>query len=463
MPNQKVVIQEVVVGGEDHGYLSEPFNSYEFDETKVEICGSRCHSAPQVHDSFIYYSKPQNMVDSDGLTTLSGISPSSEAVFGGLNPVDNNDTLGLAQPVPRSSGIFMIRNNLAPFSSSREDLAVIPSLTTSEASHEENESDPITFQGPGWATNDIGANVLYQTSSSEEGSVTTVDSEFTPGGSIYNPPTPIPWNNPGLQARWDMPCQESTSQSEPIWLTNPHVPGLNPIDAYNPGAFDGVVAGNHTFHDMSASNSNDARYIVPPVSIPHRPDHSTTNRDQNVKGQGLVQFSKGINRHVEDPYRLCQFEFPKVSGGDGTHFQTDRFDKRQTPSPADTKNAFLIECKRRGLSYKDIKRIGDFKEAESTLRGRFRTLTKTKEQRVRKPQWHEKDIRLLCEAVAICSEPDKPVNPSYGPWYRQRTVTQPPKVSWKKVAQYIWSHGGSYHFGNATCKRKWCEVHNVKI
>jgi len=37
-----------------------------------------------------------------------------------------------------------------------------------------------------------------------------------------------------------------------------------------------------------------------------------------------------------------------------------------------------------------------------------------------------------------------------------------PKVSWKKVAQYIWAHGGSYQFGNATCKKKWCEIHDLK-
>lgn len=60
----------------------------------------------------------------------------------------------------------------------------------------------------------------------------------------------------------------------------------------------------------------------------------------------------------------------------------------------DSRNAFLIDWKRRGLSYKDIKRLGGFKEAESTLRGRFRTLTKAKEQRVRKPKWHEEDVSL---------------------------------------------------------------------
>lgn len=63
-------------------------------------------------------------------------------------------------------------------------------------------------------------------------------------------------------------------------------------------------------------------------------------------------------------------------------------------TPSSTRNAFLIECKRRGLSYKDIKRLGGFKEAESTLRGRFRTLTKAKDQRVRRPQWEERDVSL---------------------------------------------------------------------
>lgn len=63
---------------------------------------------------------------------------------------------------------------------------------------------------------------------------------------------------------------------------------------------------------------------------------------------------------------------------------------------SDARNAFLIDCKRRGLSYKDIKRMGGFKEAESTLRGRFRTLTKAKDQRVRKPKWQDKDV---CETA----------------------------------------------------------------
>ena len=64
-----------------------------------------------------------------------------------------------------------------------------------------------------------------------------------------------------------------------------------------------------------------------------------------------------------------------------------------------TKDVFLIRSKLSGMSYREIKIKGRFKEAESTLRGRFRTLTKRKEQRVRKPQWQERDVsNLHCDA-----------------------------------------------------------------
>jgi len=61
----------------------------------------------------------------------------------------------------------------------------------------------------------------------------------------------------------------------------------------------------------------------------------------------------------------------------------------------EAQDQYLIQSKLSGMSYKEIKAKGQFKEAESTLRGRFRTLTKSKDQRVRKPQWQERDVSLL--------------------------------------------------------------------
>lgn len=67
--------------------------------------------------------------------------------------------------------------------------------------------------------------------------------------------------------------------------------------------------------------------------------------------------------------------------------------ERSIPELArNTKDEYLQEARRRGLSYKEIKRRGGFTEAESTLRGRIRILSKPKEMRVRKPQWHRADV-----------------------------------------------------------------------
>ena len=127
----------------------------------------------------------------------------------------------------------------------------------------------------------------------------------------------------------------------------------------------------------------------------------------------------------------------------------------------DAKDDFLVRSKLAGMSYKDIRRQGKFTEAESTLRGRFRTLTKHKTARVRKPEWDENDvctsisylatnheltfaqIRLLKRAVRKLTNGSDPMKA---------------RVPWKQVADYIANNGGSYHFGNATCRKRWDEL-----
>ncbi|ORY63399.1 uncharacterized protein BCR38DRAFT_486145 [Pseudomassariella vexata] len=107
------------------------------------------------------------------------------------------------------------------------------------------------------------------------------------------------------------------------------------------------------------------------------------------------------------------------------------------------KDEFLIKHKRAGMTYREIRKKGKFIEAESTLRGRYRTLTKPKETRVRKPEWEESDIRLLKKAVRKLAKGDD---------------LETAKIPWKQVAEYIAEHGGSYHFGNATCRKRWDDL-----
>ena len=36
--------------------------------------------------------------------------------------------------------------------------------------------------------------------------------------------------------------------------------------------------------------------------------------------------------------------------------------------------------------------------------------------------------------------------------------TKPVKIPWKQVSDRIYKRGGSYKFGNATCRKKWDEI-----
>lgn len=62
------------------------------------------------------------------------------------------------------------------------------------------------------------------------------------------------------------------------------------------------------------------------------------------------------------------------------------------PIKRSDKDEFLIRSREMGISYREIRQRGNFVEAESTLRGRLRNLTKAKEARVRKPQWQDNDV-----------------------------------------------------------------------
>lgn len=122
-----------------------------------------------------------------------------------------------------------------------------------------------------------------------------------------------------------------------------------------------------------------------------------------------------------------------------------------------TEDCFLVTSRRAGMSYKEIRQKGGLQAAESTLRGRFRALTKARKDRVRKPVWTERDIRLLKEAVKIDLRELESTKACRG-MDRSAKIS---KVSWKSISEYIAAKGGSYQFGNATCKKKWNEIHDT--
>ncbi|KIW19977.1 hypothetical protein PV08_00552 [Exophiala spinifera] len=122
-----------------------------------------------------------------------------------------------------------------------------------------------------------------------------------------------------------------------------------------------------------------------------------------------------------------------------------------------SKDDLLVHLKSQGMSYKQIKEIGGFSEAESTLRGRYRALTKPKEARLRRPEWGDREIELLFEGVAYCSNTDPLASSSLHNLDAISIGQFVNKVPWKQVAEYM-EGKGTYRYGNATVKKKYLEI-----
>ncbi|EYE96014.1 uncharacterized protein EURHEDRAFT_377060 [Aspergillus ruber CBS 135680] len=385
------------------------------------------------------------------------------------SPLPNDHTL--AHPVPKA--LHLQNSNFSIFGHDESNIYPKREVVS-----------PMT--GSNHSTEDLN---LFNTQSSPNSSVTTFDEPcFTPMSSTFSTMNPTSWASSSLSSASSTSSsfssqnyhhQASDAATMGTWANVPHY--LQPSSHHLPQAIDATWdVAQPTNEDMMMFNGlpwldfntdEIPTYFTSPV--PEVTDHkamsypSFTHQHQNIQPQPL---QPQLQPHF---YTTT----PATT--------TTAAPRSTAPTPSSTRNAFLIECKRRGLSYKDIKRLGGFKEAESTLRGRFRTLTKTKEQRVRRPQWEERDIQLLCEAVSILSS--ERGRHTYRRSFKHNSLCRGqgcgcpahlhtadadagagsesgiPKVSWKKVAGYIWLRGGSYHFGNATCKKKWCDVHNIEL
>ncbi|KAF2641671.1 hypothetical protein P280DRAFT_516692 [Massarina eburnea CBS 473.64] len=147
-----------------------------------------------------------------------------------------------------------------------------------------------------------------------------------------------------------------------------------------------------------------------------------------------------------------------LARADDTSSSTASQDYSSSTPPSNTvsrrkiEDKILVACKNKGMTYKQIKEKLKTSAAESTLRGRYRALTKDKDARVRKPVWMDKDLRLLEENV---QQQLDSLDSSYQEMNEDQQLS---KVSWKKVSEYIVEHGGSYAFGNSTCKKKWVQL-----
>ncbi|KAE8365868.1 hypothetical protein BDV27DRAFT_171368 [Aspergillus caelatus] len=452
MANNTSMTHEAMSNGLD-GW-PEALTSQDFEESKVQFYGCRVQSSAQIQGPSIQSVREISIPQTHGqYAQYAAHAGNQERTVGEKVETDDDVIFGVAHPIPRLPILCMTGSGFSSFSGPEPE-----SVATSPFSTPDNSHGPWLTgnraQTQEWAINEVESSELFRTSS-EKSSLPIINYL----NSVSGPSTPPPWPTTGVRAACNVQ-QQSTSRGDALWVDIPCELSMNGLDDQVTEDFDHDATANNNLQS-SPLQANACQYYA----------QTTVTRCQSRLGNTsfpLVneRFSDNSQYRPAQPYHdspcIHHLVHPTLTTN-RVCFLRGQGASKQIACHSDGRDAFLVECKRRGLSYKDIKRIGGFKEAESTLRGRYRTLTKSKEQRVRKPQWQEKDISLLCQAVKACIEDDKQSRGDNGSSCRPPITSQPPKVSWKRVAQYIWTHGGSYHFGNATCKKKWCEIHGVKL
>ena len=149
---------------------------------------------------------------------------------------------------------------------------------------------------------------------------------------------------------------------------SPEYPPVNqdarlPHRLLSPGVFDKPIHAQPTYPPF-----HHHRLLEPPSASP-----------RDIESSVSPKLEENLEEDLPSPSSDAQSD---TSGKAATGTHDDRIE-------------FLLEMRRKGHSYKEIKRMGQFKEAESTLRGRVRVMTKTKAERVRKPQWLPNDVSTL--------------------------------------------------------------------
>ncbi|RPA86512.1 hypothetical protein BJ508DRAFT_301875 [Ascobolus immersus RN42] len=179
----------------------------------------------------------------------------------------------------------------------------------------------------------------------------------------------------------------------------------------------------------------------------HDPNLSTTEIKHETEDEYshlLQRKADSIEPSLQD-YHFMQAQNVRIEDLEGSpqYYQQELQYDAQAQNQREEENALLKHYRESNMSYKQIRAKFGNKYTESTLRGRWRTISKPRGQRVRKPKWYGNDVRLLDEAVKGTQQPHDLST-----------------VKWKEMAEQIFARGGSYKFGVTTCKKKYLEVMN---
>lgn len=139
----------------------------------------------------------------------------------------------------------------------------------------------------------------------------------------------------------------------------------------------------------NGTQKKQVRHKLPtaPTSVPSAATAPATTKTM-AKRTRSESSDEELESEDEDGFELDE-------GCEGRSQPKRRRVQRPPASLAKTsEDEYLLRAREAGMTYKEIKIHGCFSKKESTLRGRYRNLTKNKNDRVRKPQWTNNDVSL---------------------------------------------------------------------
>ncbi|GFF41381.1 hypothetical protein IFM58399_06242 [Aspergillus lentulus] len=310
-------------------------------------------------------------------------APVQESAFCEERTKPGNYPCGQVHPIPRPS-LYMAAD---PFGSFSETNTTSDTISPSASQESLADSFGHGFRKAHCPYSHTGGAMIFQNHVSPGSSVATTDDPYTPIAGTCSATTPLHWSSSGQMMPWEMQSPEFEYRNS--YFSQLHHHGGR-VEAIPRNAALDACHGLPSV-DCSQHYPQQPPFVLHPFTP--REYNSTSIKDRSVVDEGHCQltFTNDELTYPQHRYEIVESAHSTIASN-GALGRRGRASSRSISCHNEARNAFLIECKRRGLSYKDIKRLGGFEEAESTLRGRFRTLTKSKEQRVRKPQWKDKDV-----------------------------------------------------------------------
>ncbi|KAL2854239.1 hypothetical protein BJY01DRAFT_243767 [Aspergillus pseudoustus] len=325
---------------------------------------------------------------------ISHSSPDSQFTAEDVRSHNGSDSsLELLHPIPRQSPY-----TVTSYFASEKFPGTAPMFDIAGSLPQDHISESSThLREPDWTNTDLVYPCLLQDAkASSTASAPRVTGAYTSKstGSTYSSSLMPSWTSFKAQEPWDVQRHNPDQSEENVnWNATSVQANVNQQD----GQFDQFSATSEDVNGLPWVGNMPPTYIRPSSLL--EPYRSTCPSSRYSNGSSSTQLDGGSFHCFDDGLafqtapRSDDLTSPFLESYGWSSYQSSDANL-SVPWTSDARNALLIEYKRRGLSYKDIKRIGGFKEAESTLRGRFRTLTKSKEQRVRKPQWQENDVSI---------------------------------------------------------------------